>query len=203
MLQGASQKNCIASVDKLWAINKKVIDPKSPRFSIVSENYINLKIKNFEKIFDEVPKFKKNLELGFKKVFYEDIIISREDLVYLKENQIFTLTGIGNCKILRIADDELNVEKIEDTDFKNTVKISWISKKNAKFIKIIEFKELSHGTEIEDFNHDSKYEFYCLVEAGSNCKIGSVVQFERYGFCYCDSEGVFHLIPYTKQKRSN
>ncbi|KAG0437298.1 putative glutamate--tRNA ligase, cytoplasmic [Dictyocoela muelleri] len=240
ILQGANQKVSVATVDKLWAINKKFIDDKSPRFSIVEEDFIKIrfvsdrnehvsdeKISDEKKIDDKnilkdnslinkinnlnlnsypeeltVSLHKKNSKLGTKKIFTTDIIISRSDANQISENMTFTLLNLGNVDVLKITNSEIVVKKSNSLDFKDTAKISWISKKNSRFIKIIEYSELCNGNEIEDFNVDSKKEKFYLAESSLVDKKGCVVQFERFGFCYCDDVGVYHLIPYTKQKRN-
>lgn len=234
ILQGANQKVSVASVDKLWAINKKVVDERAPRYSIVDEDFVQLKVvnncddckdavkgdghaKNGEDVISKIknmslvtplseelilPLHKKNPKIGTKKVFTTDIIISRSDANSLSENQTFTLLNIGNMDVLKIGEKEIVVKKSASKDYKDTVKISWISKRCAKFIKIIEYSDLSNGNEIEDFNYDSKKEAFYLAESCVDSKKGDVVQFERFGFCYCDDSGVYHLIPYTMQRKN-
>lgn len=77
--QGASQKTSVVSWDKIWALNKKVIDPSSARFSaVILEDSVCCRIypgKNAgiysdievsDVILDQL-KFKKNTDLGTKK----------------------------------------------------------------------------------------------------------------------------------------
>ncbi|KAM0681755.1 glutamate--tRNA ligase [Glugoides intestinalis] len=225
--QGASQKTAIVSWDKIWAFNKKVIDPISPRISAVPlKDFVTCYIDSCnedqdddQKTFNEkskvieVPKHKKNPELGMKKLLLsKEILISQEDALLLKKDEEFTLMNWGNAVVVDKEFEnnviltirlKLNIKG----DFKATEnKITWVSKAGALMVKLYEYGNLQNDLDTEDlalkYNKDSKKESWWLAE-NSICDIqnGNVMQIERIGFFICDGGFEYNLIPYTKQKR--
>lgn len=221
--QGTSQKNCISSWDKIWAINKKMIDPKSERYSAIKkENSVEIEIVNdfiadlkktdIEiKGKDENLFFIKTTKLGNKEINLENILLSQEDSAILTENEEFTLMGLGNfiVKEIEIKDNIVKKIKVESNlqgDFKTTKnKFNFVSSKDSVTVNLIEFGDLTIKEGDEDvFNKDSKFsEEFIAEKAVKNVKKGETVQFERIGFYYCDDINVFNLVPFTKQKRKN
>lgn len=215
-LQGASQKTAVNSWDKIWAMNKKTIDPISPRYTaILAENHVSCEVAGVgDETELEILLHRKNSELGRKNVlFSREILLSQEDACLLDEGEEFTLMNWGNA-ILRKKSMEGSVLKalvLElhlEGDFKQTKnKISWISKKGALQILINEYGSLQNSLDTEDlaekFNKDSKKTSWWFAEpAIRDVNSGTFIQIERIGFFYCDSSYEFNLIPYTKQKRS-
>lgn len=213
-LQGASQKTSVNSWDKIWAINKKVIDPISPRFSAVPfKNAVLCIVNGAQNNIIEVPKYKKNLELGNKHLLLSnEILMSQEDAHILQLNEEFTLMNWGNAIIKdKITENNIVTQIVLDLhlegDFKQTKnKISWIPAKGSSMVKFYEYGNLQNDIETDDlaeqFNKDSKKEEFWLVEnSACSLKEGEYVQFERIGFYICDKPYEFNLIPYTKQKR--
>lgn len=215
-LQGASQKSSVNSWDKIWAINKKIIDSKSARFSAVPlDNAVACVIEGYfgpEKL--EVSKHKKIVDLGKKTVFFSDeILLAQEDAAVLEKDEEFTFMNWGNAIVLEknVEDGIVKNLKIKlhlDGDFKTTKnKITWISRKGSVLVKFYEYGNLQNDIESDDlaeqFNKDSKKEqWYFVEDAIKDVMIGDFVQFERIGFYYCDKAMEFNLIPFTKQKRS-
>ncbi|WUR05086.1 glutamate-tRNA ligase (EARS1) [Vairimorpha necatrix] len=205
-LQGSSNKTNIITWDKIWAMNKKMIDPVSPRFMAVPrEGCFRIKINNLDKDFyREIPLHKKNPSLGNKRVFFSgSLLISLEDALSLEINEEFTLMNWGNAivkeKIMneKIIKVDLNLEG----DYKSTSsKISWISELGSVLVKTVEYENILKNDEI---NPDSKKEiFYYAEEAVIFLKLERHLQFERIGFYYQDSPFIFHLVPTTKQRRN-
>lgn len=226
--QGASQKTAIVSWDKIWAFNKKVIDPISPRISAVPlKDFVICHIdsssddqtehqhsfKENSKVID-VPKHKKNPELGMKKLLLsKEILISQEDALLLKKDEEFTLMNWGNAIVIDKSMENNSISTIRlklklNGDFKTTEnKITWISKAGAVMVKFYEYGNLQNDIDTDDlalkYNKDSKKESWWLAE-NSICDIqkGNVMQVERIGFFICDGVFEYNLIPYTKQKRT-
>lgn len=210
-LQGASNKTNVISWDKIWAMNKKVIDPLSPRFMAVEKiNCVRVFITNFEglKYTKNIPLNKKNTSLGSKDVLFSDtLLFSQEDGVVLKENEEFTLMNWGNAIVeKKVVENsivtELYIKLHLEGDYKSTTnKISWVSESGAVTATGIEYGNLLVN---EEFNINSKIDKQYYVESSiTNLSTDMKhVQFERIGFFYCDSPCVFHLVPFTKQKRT-
>lgn len=214
-LQGASQKSSVNSWDKIWAINKRVIDPKSVRLSAVPMgDHVPCQVSGEIEVGRmECARHKKNPELGMKTVLFGDeILISQEDARILDDGEEFTLMGWGNAVVsgksaeggvVRSMGLRLNLTG----DFKATKnKISWVSRRGSVQVKFCEYGALQNDVESEDlgeqFNKDSKREEWWLAElAVKDVGAGDFVQFERIGFFYCDREMEFNLVPFTRQKR--
>lgn len=95
-----------------------------------------------------------------------------------------------------------------DGDYKTTKnKFTWVSRKGSINVKTFEYGNLQNDLDSEDlaakFNKDSKKEIWLIAEnAVKDVKDTETVQFERFGFYYCDKFLNFNLIPFTKQKRT-
>jgi len=223
--QGCSQKTSVVSWDKIWALNKKMIDPLSARFSAVPlENAVACRITSSscsespleisaDKLVD-VLKHKKNPSLGMKKLLLSDeILLAQDDASLLKENEEFTLMNWGNAIVQSKSIENGTVKSMEiklnlDGDFKTTKnKINWVSRKGSVHVKLFEYGNLQNDLETDDlaekFNKESKKESWYVAESSIKDTIpGQYIQFERIGFFYCDGFYDFNLIPFTKQKRN-
>lgn len=215
LMQGVSQKTCTISWDKVWAMNKKKIDPVAARYFCVQQrNAVEVSIENMSEYMMEVPKHKKNGNLGVKEVLYSDLVLlSQEDGKVLQDNEEFTLMNWGNAIVKKKTVADGIVKKMDivlnlEGDFKQTKnKISWVSKRGSVIVELAEYGNLMNDEDTEDldvkFNKDSvKKEYWYAESAAVNIKEGEVIQFERNGFYYCDGFLVFNLLPFTKQKRT-
>lgn len=213
-LQGASQKTSVNSWDKIWAMNRKIIDSKSPRYSAVPfDNHVLCSIEGVEEAFASIPKYKKDPALGAKTVFYtNEIILAQEDAAILRKGEEFTLMNWGNA----IVTDKTVVEDVVvgmelqlylSGDFKATEnKITWISRKGATQISLFEYSNLQNDIDTEDlaekYNKDSKkHEWWITESAINDVQPGDFIQIERVGFFICDQPLTFNLVPFTRQKR--
>ncbi|KAF7683782.1 putative glutamate--tRNA ligase, cytoplasmic [Astathelohania contejeani] len=214
LMQGTSQKNCTASWDKIWALNKKKIDPISPRYSCVLDP-IPAFIENCNDSTASILLHKKNSNLGQKKVNFDSaILLSKSDALLLAKGEEFTLMNWGNAIVKDIIYENGNLKELRlqlhlEGDFKTTKnKFNWVSNRGSVKIKAVEYGSLVTEVSTEEdltkfFNKNSKMETNLIGEqAVENIKKGDIVQFERMGFYYCDSPGVFHLIPFTKQTKN-
>jgi glutamyl-tRNA synthetase len=90
--QGASKALNLMDMDKLWAVNKKIIDPMSPRYTIVDAARVPLKLTNSpgeEPTFKSVPRHKKNNDLGNKVVMYHNQLFVDAYLMHLFPQDLY------------------------------------------------------------------------------------------------------------------
>lgn len=225
--QGASQKTAVASWDKIWALNKRMIDSRSARFSAVPfENFVvciigpspgsdnPLEIGVGDRII-EVPKHKKIAELGNKRlILSNEILLAQEDAATLETGEEFTLMNWGNAVVINKSIEDGVVVSMDlrlnlGGDFKATRnKITWVARKGSVQVKLCEYGNLQNDLDVEDlgekFNTGSKKERWWLAESAiSGVEEKQTIQFERVGFFYCDANLEFNLIPFTKQKGLN
>lgn len=146
--QGPSKNTNLQEWDKIWALNKKIIDPISPRYTAISTDKIcTLTLSNINetKMFT-IPLHQQNPQLGDKIQYRsKNVYIEYEDAVTIQKDEKVTLMKWGNAKITEITKKEnggfqLVGEYLEDDkDFKSTKKINWLSedcclvKKNKNF----------------------------------------------------------------------
>lgn len=130
--------------DKIWAINKKIIDPIAPKYTaIAKEKIAKLFLFNGPKEVKmvSVPLHQQNPSLGNKLIYRSSkLFIEHEDAVGLKVDEKVTLMKWGNAKIVKIlnnADGSLCLEAElmeEDKDFKSTKKINWVCEESCLVI---------------------------------------------------------------------
>eukprot|EP00826_Nyctotherus_ovalis_P064700 TRINITY_DN9496_c0_g1_i14.p1 TRINITY_DN9496_c0_g1~~TRINITY_DN9496_c0_g1_i14.p1 ORF type:complete len:511 (+),score=189.92 TRINITY_DN9496_c0_g1_i14:155-1687(+) len=212
--QGASQNTNLMSWDKIWSMNKKVIDPIAPRYSAISKTAAcELLIENGPEPPQSltVPLHQKNEAVGKKTLWFtKKVLIELDDAKLLKPEEKFTLYKWGNCKVKDIKEDNgklsLTGELLpDDKDFKLTKKVTWIPHDEAHHIecKIIEFgnlilkPSLEEDDKVDDFvNPNSKLETELVGEVEmKGLKHGDIIQIERRGFCYVDQ-------PWTEEKKA-
>ena len=123
--QGTSIKMTNMSMNKLWAINKKIIDPIIPRYSALKESF-TLHIDNYYQHFNsnkkEITKkgFKRFIDLG------NNIIIDKDDVKDIKHGDEITLMDFGNVKCHTINENCIISSFVPNGDYKNTKKLNWL-----------------------------------------------------------------------------
>ncbi|XP_056424337.1 bifunctional glutamate/proline--tRNA ligase isoform X2 [Hyla sarda] len=204
--QGSSRSVVNMEWDKIWAFNKKVIDPIAPRYNaLLKSQVVPVNIPGAEEGMTEVAKHPKNAEVGMKPVWYGPrVLIEGADAETLSEGETVTFINWGNLIITKIhrdssgkissLDAKLN---LENKDYKKTTKITWLADTiQAPLIPAmcVNYDHLITkpvlGKE-EDFkqyiNRSSKQEEEML---GDPClktlKKGDIIQLQRRGFYICD-----------------
>lgn len=223
--QGPSKNTNLQEWDKIWAINKDVIDPVCPRYTAVDKaSACKLIIENGP---DDIegqshPLHPKNPSVGTKSVLYgKEVFIEKEDAQSITEGEKVTLMKWGNVTITskQEADGQITLTgKIDpaDKDFKKTKKLTWIIADPAVTVqfKVIEFdhliskKKMEENDKIEDLENKNSKAVYHLVGEGCmrNLQKGTIIQLERRGFFYIDEvnfgekELTLHFIPDGKTK---
>ena len=208
LMQGASKNSLLLEWDKLWAINKKVIDPTAHRYTVLISP-VSLTIEDGPSApqSKQINLHPKNAELGAKSViFSSDLLIAYMDAKDLVIGEEVTLMKWGNIIITNITrittdqgDEELSLcAKLNpEGSVKDTKKkITWISHSTSlPSIKLMDYdflitkKKLEENDNVEDFlTPKSEFSTEAIGEAAmSALKIGDIIQLERLGFYIVDS----------------
>lgn len=105
--QGPSRKYTLMEWDKIWSMNKKIIDPVCPRYTCIrKEKACNLTIENgpsevfynvapMNPIKESVPELKANRPVAISK----NLLIDFDDANNIKEGEKITLMKYGNVII--------------------------------------------------------------------------------------------------------
>jgi glutamyl-tRNA synthetase len=203
--QGPSKATNLMEWDKLWAINKGIIDPVAPRYTaIVKETACKLIIENAPDAVEAQshPLHPKDATIGSKAVvFAKELLIEKDDAVAINEGEKITLMKWGNVTISK--KEEINgvitlTGKVdpEDKDFKGTKKLTWIANDPDTTVEIvlveldhlITKKKVEENDNVQDLvNHNSKIEYIALGEGSMrNLQKGIHIQIERRGYFYVD-----------------
>ncbi|XP_019372022.1 PREDICTED: bifunctional glutamate/proline--tRNA ligase [Gavialis gangeticus] len=204
--QGSSRSVVNMEWDKIWAFNKKVIDPVAPRYTaLLKDEMVTVNIPEAVEEMKEVAKHPKNPDVGLKPVWYGSrVLIEGADADTLTEGEMVTFINWGNIIITKIhrnpnrkivsIDAKLN---LENKDYKKTAKITWLTDTpSAPLIPsvCVNYEHLITKPVLgkdEDFkqhvNRNSKQEELML---GDPClkelKKGDIIQLQRRGFFICD-----------------
>ncbi|CAD7942429.1 unnamed protein product [Amoebophrya sp. A25] len=203
--QGASKRTVLMEWDKIWVLNRQIIDPKADRYAAISvDDKVTVEIKGLlEKTFaglvDKHPKLPEN---GQKVLWYgSTVYLEQADAGDIAEGEEITLLHWGNviCKKLHKANGKL--QKIEAElhlagSVKDTKKkLQWVAETGAEtrltlreYDHLITKQKVEEEDQIEDLiTPQSVFDTAAIGEAGLKnlCK-GQVVQLERVGFFICD-----------------
>ncbi|XP_037952886.1 bifunctional glutamate/proline--tRNA ligase-like isoform X2 [Teleopsis dalmanni] len=206
--QGSSKSVVFMNWDKIWAFNKKVIDPIAPRYTALEYNnrvLVNVAGAKTERI--EVPVHPKNESLGKKSItLAPQIYIDQVDAEALKEGENTTFINWGNLLINKINKDtngkitsidaSLN---LDNKDFKKTLKLTWLAVENdvreypptfcIYFDHIISKPVLGKDEDFKQFiGHKTREEVEMLGDPElKKCKKGDIIQLQRRGFFKVDN----------------
>ncbi|XP_041109091.1 bifunctional glutamate/proline--tRNA ligase-like isoform X3 [Polyodon spathula] len=204
--QGGSKSVVNMEWDKIWAFNKKVIDPVAPRYTaLLKDEVVPVNILAASEEYKEVAKHPKNAEVGVKPVWYGPrVLVEGADAETFKEGETVTFINWGNIDITKIhrdasgrivsLDGQLN---LENRDYKKTTKITWLTETPRAplvptmcvvYDHLITKPVLGKEDNFKDYiNKNSKTEERML---GDPClkdlKKGDIIQLQRRGFYICD-----------------
>jgi glutamyl-tRNA synthetase len=179
------------SIEVLESFNRKILDSSSLRLFFVKDP-VELHIDELNLEYVEI-KNHPTLEMGKRKLNVEKTVyISNDDAIKLKIGDTVRLMDLCNIEITRVdvSNEKENKTKvihaknIGNDIFHNVQKIQWVSKNNSLNFKILKPLPLYKG---EHYNENN-----LIIETGltelylSQLKIGTIVQFVRYGFCRID-----------------
>ncbi|KAF5270207.1 hypothetical protein FQA39_LY08421 [Lamprigera yunnana] len=199
--QGSSRSVVFMEWDKIWAFNKKVIDPIAPRYTALEyENPVPVLVNGIKEEKLEVPKHPKNNEVGLKDVWIGPrILIDLEDAEALKEGECATFINWGNLLIKKINREHNKITSVEaepnleNKDYRKTLKLTWLADtENAMFTTtwcvyfdhIISKPLLGKDEDFKQYvGHETKK---CIQMLGDpelkKLKKGDIIQLQRRGF---------------------
>lgn len=204
--QGASKNLNLMEWDKLWTINKKIIDPVCPRHTaVITEKCVLLTLTNgpdkpFVRI---IPKHKKCEGAGEKATTYtKSIWIDQADAASISADEEITLMDWGNAIVKEIIKDQdgnisqlTGILHLEGSVKTTKLKLTWLPETNElvnltlmDFDYLITKKKLEEGEDFLDvLNPCTKKETAALGDSNMrNLKRGEILQLERKGYFRCD-----------------
>lgn len=204
--QGASKNLNLMEWDKLWTINKKIIDPVCARHTAVIEDrrvLVTLTDGPEQPFTRIIPRHKKYEGAGEKcTTFTKNIWIDYADAEAISANEEVTLMDWGNAIIKEIKKDEAgNVAQLIgvlnlDGSVKTTkLKLTWLPDTDELVkLQLLEFDYLISKKKVEEdedfldvLNPVTKKETLAIGDANMrNLKHGEVIQLERKGYFRCD-----------------
>jgi len=211
LAQGSSKNINLMDIAKLWALNKKILDPIVPRHTVIdADAKVVLQLTNVPGTLEkkEVPKHPKNPSLGNKTVYYTPkVYLESIDAQSITLNEEVTLMAWGNVIIKEIHKEgetlslkgELNPQgNVKDTG----KKLTWLPvledfpDSNEKLVLVvltdynplITKDKLAENDDFHDFvSNPIKIETFGLADPNvKSLKKGDSIQFERRGYYICD-----------------
>ncbi|KAM3299685.1 hypothetical protein ACQJBY_040939 [Aegilops geniculata] len=192
--QGASKNLNLMEWDKLWTINKKIVDPICGRHTaVLKEKCVLLTLSNGpeEPFVRILPRHKKYEGAGKKATtFANRIWLEYADASVISVGEEVTLMDWGNAIIREIKTDNGTITQLvgelhlEGSVKMTKLKLTWLS-------DIEDLVSLSLLEEDEDFldnlNPCTRREALALGDPNMrNVKKGEVIQLERKGYYRCD-----------------
>eukprot|EP00124_Ichthyophonus_hoferi_P002478 Ihof_evm5s170 gene=Ihof_evmTU5s170 len=205
LTQGASRSNNLMEWDKIWAINKKIIDPNAKRFTALDRTKavtVTLSGGPASPYKESVVLHKKNPDLGARDFWFSNqILIEGDDAATLEKGEELTLMDWGNAiveEIIRVDDKitSINMKLHLAGDFKKTKKkLTWLSvvPENTSadavdFDFLITKEKMEEGDNFEDYiNPKTEFHTNMVCEpALASLKKGEIIQLQRRGYFIVD-----------------
>jgi glutamyl-tRNA synthetase len=205
LAQGASKALNLMNMDKLWAINKKIIDPIVPRYTALDATHkVPLTLTNgpLAPEVRTVPRHKKNPALGNKPIVHlSQIFLEADDAAKIKLEEEVTLMDWGNAIIHKINHDNGKIVSLEgvlhlEGDFKKTEKkLTWLPNTHElvpivlqDYGYLITKPKLEEGDNFIDFvNQNSLKETTAVGDSSLRLlNKGEKLQLERRGYFIVD-----------------
>jgi len=222
--QGASKNANMMEWDKIWAINRKVLEERSPRWAGISnESCVTLTINGAEYEVVDRDLHPTNKSIGIVKSHRSSIVgVERDDIERLGESEEFTLLKYTNVKLTSVTKDtegnitEATGDIIHNGDYKKTKKLHWVpmntpemSCKKAtvfEYEHIITKKKMDDNDDIENVvNRDSCKTSSYILDPEFDASVDGLIQLERRGFFRVDSVegGEYKLIAIPEGRTKN
>ncbi|GIZ03900.1 hypothetical protein CEXT_245401 [Caerostris extrusa] len=204
--QGSSRSVVVMEWDKIWAFNKKIIDPISPRYNAVErDNCVPVIVEGATNQVLEVAKHPKNPELGMKNIHVgPKLLVDDFDAKAMKVGENVTFINWGNLLITNISKkengeiDHLNAKlNLDNKDYKKTLKVTWVvDSADSSLVPcmcvyydhLISRPILGRDDDFKKFvNKSTKVVVNMKGDADlKNLKKGDIIQIQRKGFFICD-----------------
>jgi len=205
--QGGSRAVVTMEWDKLWAFNKKVIDPVAPRFTALDdEDLVIVQISDAQIECKSVPLHPKDATVGEKMVWFSSRIrFEQADARSLNKGDMVTLINWGNVQVEQVDKDEKTGRvvqlimklRLDNKDYKKTPKLTWISTEmehspvsmiTIDYDHIISKAVVSKDDDWKQYiNYDSRHYRRLIGESAlRSVRHGDIVQLQRKGFFICD-----------------
>ncbi|KAG0254571.1 hypothetical protein BG011_005647 [Mortierella polycephala] len=206
LMQGASTNYITLEWDKLWAVNRKQIDPVAPRHTAIENlNKVKVTVSGTEPYaLKEVPRHKKNESLGSKRTAYGPTIwMDQADCKELELNEEVTFMDWGNAFIRSIEKNAegvvtaVNAELHLDGDFKKTKKkLTWLAD-GPELVKVdlmdydylITKKKVEEDDNLEDLlTPVTEFKTEAIADGNvAELNKDDIIQFERKGYYIVDA----------------
>lgn len=200
--QGSSRAIVYMEWDKIWAFNKKYLDPIVPRYTAIEKKgAVTVTLTNHQAPFVvDIPVHPKVEEMGKRKVSVsKKLLIEQVDAAQLKEGEPATFLGLGNVKIDKINRDENGIIQtidaslnLDNKDFKKTYKLTWLNEDSVKVCKLMYYDHiitksvLGKDEDFKDFvNRNSKVEVPVFTDLDDFSHL-RIIQYQRKGNFICD-----------------
>ncbi|CAH1186812.1 unnamed protein product [Phyllotreta striolata] len=203
--QGSSRSVVFMEWDKIWAFNKKVIDPIAPRYTAVEfDDPVSVLVKGVKEECLAVPKHPKNVDVGNKEVWIgPKLLIDRADAEALKEGENATFINWGNLLIKKINRESNKIASVEaepnldNKDYKKTLKLTFLAVTDKApftptycvyFDHIISKPVLGKDEDFKQYiGHETRKEIQMLGDPElMKLKAGDIIQLQRRGFFRVD-----------------
>lgn len=206
---GASKNVCLMEWDKIWAVNKGVIDPTSARYTaLLSKNLVPFRITGgagapTEAYASSIVKHPKDESMGTKiRFFGPDLLLQADDAAGLSVGEEVTLMSWGNVIITGLeldAQGEL-AGITADLNLAGSVKstkkkFTWLAATpDLVDIELVDLDFLLNKDKVEESDDIEKIltQTSRFVDAAKGeaalrqLQKGEVVQIERRGYYICD-----------------
>jgi len=178
---GISKTESVSEIEKLLAINRKLVDDKAKRMFFVPEPFKFVTDLEKGKV---VLKNHPSVNLGEREINFSNVLfIQKSDALSLNEGEFVRLKQLGDFQILKKKENEIEAKKVvlsEEQKRKAKV-IQWVSEDNVE-VKVLIPKNFID--ENGKFIENSLEEVRGLGEKNIlSIKENEIVQFERFGFC--------------------
>ena len=204
--QGSSRSVVFMEWDKIWSMNKKVIDPVAPRFTIIDMKYnvpVNIAgVKEESILADKHPK---DPSVGQKTVWRgPTVLVDGEDAETMKEGENVTFINWGNITIKKVnrgADGKVTsvdaAPDLDNKDYKKTLKVTWLATNDKSdftpttcvyYDHIITKPVLDKDDDFKQFiGKETRSEVEVLGDPElASLKKGDIIQLQRKGFFIVD-----------------
>ena len=205
LLQGASKNVNLMEWEKLWHINKRIIDPVCPRHTaVLGETCVKVTMAGAPQFeVKTVPKHKKFEGAGVKAtVVSPNMLIDAEDALVMSEGQEVTFMDLGNAFVRTIEKDasgkitHIGCELHLEGNVKTTkLKLHWLSTDSDLVeLDLVDFGYLITKQKLEkddDFKDvlNPETEFHTSARGDQNMRTlqkGEHLQLERKGYYVVD-----------------